>query len=106
MAIQICPTKIVEAPVDRVWRLLTMPSDLQRWSGLKIVKGPDREIAKGDQLVFRAGLGGLLEIRFHVMDLERSRRMAIGVQFPFGIVNDEVIIITPQPNGACRVTYN
>ena len=64
MSIQTCPTTMVEAPADRVWHLLTTPSELQRWSGLKIVKGPDRPLATGDQIVFRAGL-----IRFQVMKL-------------------------------------
>ena len=34
MSIQTCPTTIVEAPADRVWRLLTIPAEFQRWTGL------------------------------------------------------------------------
>ena len=106
MAIQTCPTAMVEAPADRVWHLLTTPSELRRWSGLNIVKGPDRPLAIGDQIVFHAGLFALLEVRFQVMDLERLRRLALEVHFPFGIVNHEVVVITPESNVACRVTYN
>jgi hypothetical protein len=106
MAIQTCPTAIFQAPADRVWHLLTTPSELQHWTGLKIVTGPDRPLATGDQIVFHAGLGALLELRFQVMDLERLRRLALEVHFPFGIVNHEVVVITPESNGACRVTYN
>jgi len=106
MAIQTCPTAMVEAPADHVWRLLTTPSALQRWSGIKIVKGPERPLATGDQIVFRAGLGVLLEARFQVVELERLRRLALEVHLPFGIVNHEVVVISPVSNGACRVTYN
>jgi hypothetical protein len=101
MSIQTCPTTMVEAPADRVWHLLTTPSELQRWSGLKIVKGPDRPLATGDQIVFRGGL-----IRFQVMNLERLRRLELEVHFPFGIVNHEFFVITPVSDAACRVTYN
>jgi uncharacterized protein YndB with AHSA1/START domain len=101
MSIQTCLTTMVEAPADRVWHLLTAPGELQRWSGLKIVKGPDGPLTTGDQIVFRAGL-----IRLQVMDLERLRRLELEVHFPFGIVNHEVFVITPGSDGTCRVTYN
>jgi len=106
MAIQTCPTAMIQASAERVWRLLTTPSELQRWSGAKIVKGPDRPLAAGDGIVFRAGLGRLIEVRFQVVDLERLRRLALEVYLPFGIVNHEVVVITPESNAACRVTYN
>ncbi len=106
MAIQTCPTAMVQASADRVWHLLTTPSELQRWSGIKIVNGPDRPLATGDQIVFRAGLGALLEVRFQVMDLEHLRRLALEVHLPFGIVNDGIVVITPASDGACRVTYH
>jgi hypothetical protein len=95
-----------QAPASRVWHLLTTPIELQRWSGIKIVKGPDRPLATGDQIVFRAGLGPVLEVRFQVMELERLHRLALDVYFPFGIVNHEVVVITPASDGGCRVTYN
>ena len=101
MSIQTCPTTMVEAPADRVWRLLTTPSEVQRWTGIKILKGPNRPLATGDQIVFRAGL-----IRFQVMNIERLRRLELEVHLPFGIVNHEVVIITPESDGTCRVTFN
>ena len=101
MAIQTCPTTIVQAPAERVWCLLTTPSELQRWTGLKIVKGPDRPLTTGDEIVFRSGL-----IRFQVGNLERLRRLELEVHLPFGIVNHEVMVISPVSNAACRVTYN
>ena len=106
MAIQTCPTAMIQAPAERVWRLLTTPSGFQRWSGAKIVKGPDRPLATGDQIVFRAGLGRLMEVRFQVIGLEPLRRLALEVELPLGIVNHEIVVITPESDAACRVTYN
>lgn len=107
MSIQTCPTTMVQAPAERVWRLLTAPSAFQ-WTGLKVVQAPDRPMAAGDQIVLCAGAGPgrLLEMRFRVIDLERCRRLALEVHLPFGIVNHEVVVINPASDAACRVTYN
>jgi uncharacterized protein YndB with AHSA1/START domain len=96
---------MVQAPAERVWHLLTTPSELQRWSDAKSVNGPDHPLAAGDQVVFRAGLGSFFEVRCQVIDLERSRRLAFEVHLPFGIVNHEVVVITPESDATCRVTY-
>ena len=101
MSIQTCPTTIVEAPADRVWRLLTIPAEFQRWTGLTMMKAPGRALADGDQVVFFAGL-----LRIQVIRLERPRRLKLEVHLPFGIVNHEVVVITPQSDTTCRVTYN
>lgn len=106
MAIQTCPTTMIQAPAERVWHLLTTVGELKRWSGAKVVKGPDRPLATGDQIVLSAGLGRLMEVRFQVGGLERLRRLALEVHLPFGIVNHEVVVITPESDAACRVTFN
>ena len=97
---------MVHASAERVWHLLTTPSGLQRWSDAKSVKGPDRPLATADQVVFRAGLGRVFEVRFQVIELERLRRLALVVHLPFGIVNHEVVVISPESDSACRVTFN
>jgi hypothetical protein len=65
------------------------------------VKGPDRPLATGDEIIFRVGL-----IRFQVGNLERLRRLEPEVHFPFGIVNHEVVAISPVSDVACQVTDN
>jgi uncharacterized protein YndB with AHSA1/START domain len=96
---------MIHAPAARVWHLLTTPSELQRWSGVKIVKAPDGPLQTGDQIIFRTGLGGLIEGRFEVIDLVRLRRLVFEVFLPLGIVNHEVVVITPESDAGCRVTY-
>ena len=106
MAIQTCPTAIVHAPPERVWHLLTNPADLQRWSGVRIVRGPDRPLSPGDQIVFQAGSVGFLKVTFDVLEAEPSRRLRLDVRLPFGIVNHENVVITPISDSECRVTFN
>ena len=56
MAIQACPTARIQAPAERIRRFLAIQGELQRWSGVKIMKSPERLWAAGDQVVFRTGL--------------------------------------------------
>ena len=90
---------MVEAPADRVWRLLTIPGEFQRWTGLRMGRGPGGPLAPGDRVVFFAGL-----LRLQVISVERPRRLELEVHLPFGIVNHEVLVITQQSEGSCRVT--
>jgi hypothetical protein len=106
MPLQTCPTTRIQAPSERVWHLLISPSELQRWSGAKIVKAPSRPLTTGDQILFRAGLGGLFQVGFQVVDLEPLRHLGLEVHLPFGVVNHEVVVITSESTSACRVTYN
>ena len=106
MAIQTCPTTIVRTPADRVWRLLTTPSELERWSGTWMLKGPDRPLAAGDQLSLAAGLFGSVRVVFQVLAVEPPRRLALEVRLPLGIINHEILIITRISDSECRVTYN
>jgi polyketide cyclase/dehydrase/lipid transport protein len=106
MAIQTCPSVIIQAPVERVWHFLAKLSEWQRWADAKIVKGPDRPLAVGDVVVFRAGPGRLFEVRFKVFDLVQLRRLAFEVELPFGVVNHEVVMISRVSDAACRVTYH
>src|SRR5712691_4127676 len=63
----VCPTDIILAPAERIWRLVTDPRELAHWSGTRLVEAPTRAIRAGDQLVFRAGV---FPITFDVVDLE------------------------------------
>lgn len=106
MAIQTCPSAIIQAPAERVWRFLARLSEWRRWADAKIVKGPDRPLAVGDAVVFRAGPGRLIEVCLKVVDVEPLRRLTLEVQLPLGVVNHEVVVINPISDTACRVTYN
>jgi len=100
---EVCPTDVILAPAERVWRLLTNPHDLAQWSGTKLVEGPARAMGAGDRLVFRVGI---LHITFDVLDLQAPRQLTLDIALPFGVKNLEQIQITPIDAHSCRTTFN
>ncbi len=99
----VCPTDIILAPAERIWRLLTDPRELARWSGTKLVEAPARAMSAGDRLVFRAGL---LHITFDVVDMQVPRQLTLDIALPLGVKNREQIQITPIDANSCRTTFN
>ena len=104
--LNVCPTEVVHAPADRVWRLVTTPTELARWSDTKVIEAPDRELLAGDRLVLGAGIGHHMKVTSRVEDAVRPRHLAVRIRLPLGVTNNEVIQITPIGADACRVTFN
>ena len=99
----VCPTDIILAPAERIWRLLTDPRELAQWSGTKLVEAPARAVSAGDHLVFRAGM---LHITFDVVDMQAPRQLTLDIALPLGLKNREQIQITPIDANSCRTTFN
>jgi uncharacterized protein YndB with AHSA1/START domain len=99
----VCPTDVIFAPAERVWRLLTNPHELAQWSGTKLVEGPARSVSAGDRLVFRVGI---LHITFDVLDMQAPRQLTLDIALPFGVKNREQIQITLIDASSCRTTFN
>ena len=99
----VCPTDIILAPAERIWRLVTDPRELAHWSGMRLVEAPTRAIRAGDLLVFRAGV---FSITFDVVDLEAPRQLTLDIALPFGVKNREQIQITLIDASSCRTTFN
>jgi uncharacterized protein YndB with AHSA1/START domain len=99
----VCPTAIILAPADRIWRLVTDPRELAHWSGARLVEAPTRAIRAGDRLVFRTGV---FAITFDVVDLEAPRQLTLDIALPFGVKNREQIQITLIDASSCRTTFN
>jgi uncharacterized protein YndB with AHSA1/START domain len=100
---EVCPTDVILAPAERVWRLLTNPPELAQWSGTTLVEGPPRVVSAGDRLVLRAGV---LHIIFDVLDMQAPRQLTLDIALPFGVTNREQIQITPIDANSCRTTFN
>jgi uncharacterized protein YndB with AHSA1/START domain len=104
--LHVCPTDVVKAPADRVWHLVATPNELARWSGTKLVEAPHRELRAGDRLTFGAGFGGRLRVMFRVEDAIPPQHLSLYIRLPFGVINNEVIQITPLAADTSRITFN
>jgi len=106
MSIVTCPTDVVAAPPERVWELLTRPAQLARWSRAKLRQGPSRPLEAGDIVVLGAGFAHWFRVTIEVKAVEPFRQLTADVQLPLGVVNHEVVVVTPLGMGQCRVTFN
>jgi uncharacterized protein YndB with AHSA1/START domain len=104
--LHVCPTDVVHATAERIWQLITTPTELARWSDTKVIEAPDRELRTRDRLVLGAGPGRRMKVIFDVEDAVRPRRLALSIRLPLGVTNTEVIEIAPVGGDACRVTFN
>ena len=98
----VCPTDIILAPAEHIWRLLTDPRELAQWSGMKLIEAPARAVSTGDHLIFRAGM---LHITFDVVDMQAPRQLTLDIALPLGVKNREQIQITPIDANSCRTTF-
>lgn len=99
----VCPTDIILAPAERIWRLVADPHELARWSRMRLVESPARAIVTGDRLVFRAGP---FAITFDVVDVQAPRQLTLDIALPFGVRNLERIQIASIDSHSSRTTFN
>ena len=106
MSFQTCPTDIVEASVEKIWELVTTPDLYESWVDAKLLEGPDRPLVAGDRLVLGAGLWHRMKVLFDIVELAPREQVVIDARLPFGLVNHEVLRISPLGPRKCRVTFN
>jgi len=99
----VCPTDVILAPAERVWRLITDPQALARWMGTTLVEAPGHALSAGDHLVFRVGV---FRITFDVVDITPPRQLTLDIALPFGLKNAEQIQIAPIDANSCRTTFS
>ena len=108
MSIVTCPTEIVAATPSVVWQLATTPAELARWTDSTLIEPPDHsgELRRGDRVVLGAGVRGLFRVRVDVVNTDPPKALSLDVHLPFGVINHEVLVITPVFASSCRVTFN
>ena len=107
--ISVCPTDVVEAPIDRVWGLLTAPADWGRFYDVSIDRVvPPGPATEGQVVHGRSGPGFLaLEVRFRFVRVDgANHRLGVEIQLPFGIAVDEELSCRALGPGRCRVNYH
>jgi hypothetical protein len=104
--LHVCPTEFVRASAAHVWRTILVPGELARWTDTRLIEAPNRELREGDRLVLGAGPGQRITLRLDVRKIIAGEQCALHVHLPFGVVNDEVIRVTPFGPDACRVAFS
>jgi hypothetical protein len=101
-----CPTDIVEAPVDVVWKLLTNMSGWGSfYNGRVISVEPPGPAALGQRMLGEPGPRWLhlgISVEYTLID-EIHHRLELDVRFPLGITVHEAMDCVPLADGRCRV---
>ena len=104
----VCPTDVVKAPIDVVWRLLTEPAGWGGFFDVRISRIEPPGSARVGQRVFAESGPRLFHFRvrfeFTVVDAERHR-LGLQVRLPFGVTVSEDLHCAAISASRCRVTY-
>jgi uncharacterized protein YndB with AHSA1/START domain len=96
----------VAAPVGRVWRALTDPSEVERWDGVRAVAVPDGYPAPGQHARWSTGAGPLrLTLHDRVRVVEANVRLASTIDVGFVHVEEEYRL-RPSGSGTHLVSDN
>ena len=104
----VCPTDVVEAPIEVVWRLLTEPAG---WGGFFDVRISDVEPpgpARIGQQVFAESGPRLFHfrVRFEFAEVDAERHhLGLRVRLPLGVTVSEDLHCAAVSEHRCRVTY-
>ena len=94
--VTVCPSAVVEAPIDRVWGLLTSPRGFDTWTDATLVSAdPEGPVRPGQRLRLTTRAFGLtLPVTFDVLEVDPDRHLLhILVDLPLGLVNDETLTL-------------
>lgn len=108
MGISVCPSALVEAPVERVWGLLTSPELFDTWvDGTLVSAEPAGPTRPGQRLRFgTSAFGRRLQVTIDVLEIDREKHlMHLLVDLPFGLVNDETLTLAPAGEGRTLVRF-
>ncbi|HYW23949.1 MAG TPA: SRPBCC family protein [Terriglobales bacterium] len=106
--VSVCPSTVVDAPVERVWEIVTQPQGFDLWADASLVTAePPGPASAGQELhlVTRA-LGWTFAVRISVREVDAERhRLHLVVALPFGVVNDEVMTFAEAGEGRTLVRF-
>ena len=106
--LSVCPSAVIDAPVDRVWDLMTRPEGFDLWTDATLVSAePDGHAAAGQELhLVTKALGWSFAVRISVREVDPERhRVGFLVALPFGVVNDQVMTLAEAGEGRTLVRF-
>ena len=103
----VCPSDLVAAPPETVWRLLTDPATYGSWADARVERVDPPGRAQPGQVVHLTSqeIGLRFKIRFDIERVdEASHDYEFRASFPFGIRMHEHITVRPAAGGS-RVQF-
>jgi hypothetical protein len=103
-----CPTDVVEAPIDTVWRLLTEPAGWGGFFDVRIARiDPPGPAQVGQRILAESGPRWLhLRVCFEFTHIDAERHLlGLSIAFPLGVTVREDLTASAISDGRCRVTY-
>jgi ligand-binding SRPBCC domain-containing protein len=108
MPISVCPIAVVQAPADRVWRLLSEPASYAVWWDAMtksiVPAGPAQPGQRIDAETTAFGLRWPVNITVEAVDAAR-RQIDLTTRLPLGITVYNHITVVPVEGGASRVSF-
>jgi Polyketide cyclase / dehydrase and lipid transport len=104
-----CPTRVVNAPVELVWALLTLPEGWGNFYDVRIIALDPAGPAVVGQTVFAESGPWLLHLKlqFRFTQIDAlNYRLGFDARFPFGITVREDLSCVPLGQEQCRVNYH
>jgi uncharacterized protein YndB with AHSA1/START domain len=101
-----CPMCATDAPVEVVWSLFD-PARLDEWWGAKLRRvTPSGPLAPGQRIEATTGPRGAFSFTWDVLEVDpAAHRLHLLIRVPFGITNDEHVVLAPLGPDRCRISF-
>jgi len=98
-------TTEIAAPIDRVWRALTVIDQVRAWDGVVAHDVPEDYPAPGQHARWRSAFGPLqLMLHDRIVDVDENRRFRSLIDIAFIRVDEEYLLSSNEPGVTTLVT--
>ena len=108
MAVSVCPTAVVEAPVESVWALLADPAHYDGWWDAHTFRIDPPGPAAPGQVIYGGGAktrwAPHVTTRIVGVDPEKHQIQFV-VSLPLGMTNHQTTTVTPLNATSCRLSF-
>ncbi|MBV9171026.1 MAG: hypothetical protein JOZ81_13180 [Chloroflexi bacterium] len=108
MGLSVCPSAVVAAPVEVVWRNLVEWERYSEWADVHVERTEPTGPARPGQIVYFAGkaLGRTWRFTFRVEAVDAQKlQIGLHVLFPFGLQQKTHVACAAINATTCRVQY-
>jgi uncharacterized protein YndB with AHSA1/START domain len=104
MTLSTCPIDTINAPIERVWELLSEPANYDLWWDAKTSSiDPEGRAQVGQRVYAKAGGFNIL-LAIDAVD-ESKHKIDFTTKFPFGITGFNHLTCTALHNSATQVSF-